>query len=327
MSGSGTGTPITATGTTSGVTSFSVSRNDIIYMAFENMGVYAPGFETPTAGQMSVASDRLNMMIKAWQGQGVGLWLNQVITLPLVADAQYYSLGPSGDHCSASMGRTQIATAGVAADLTIEVDSITGISTGMNIGIELDDDTVQWTTVDGAPAGTTVTIAEALTDGVAVDNTVFFYSSIISRPLSLIEARIKDVNGNETPLSPVSWTDYAALPLKSSEGKTNQYCFKSETVDSKLYVWPVNTVMSDYIVATARMPVQDFVSMDDTPDFPQEWFDALHFGLAYRLCPAFKVRGEQYNMIKEQAAITLADADGFDREQETSIRFVPSFLK
>jgi hypothetical protein len=79
--------------------------------------------------------------------------------------------------------------------------------------------------------------------------------------------------------------------------------------------------MSDRIIFTVRMPIQVFTNLDDAPDFPQEWFDALHFGLALRLCPAFGVPPQRYALIKEQAVISLADADGFDREQETSILF------
>jgi hypothetical protein len=241
--------------TTSGVTTFSVTRNDIILMAFEDMGIFAPGFQVPTAGQIDTASKRLNMMIKAWQAAGVGLWLNQLVTLPLTAAAQSYLLGPSGVDCT--------------------VGGITGK---------------------------------------------------ISRPIGIVEARGVRTDGNELPLVPQSRDEYMSLPLKSSTGPTNLYYYDPQTVNGVLYVWPVETDLTSVIKFTARTPIQDFVNIADTPDFPQEWFDALHFTLALRMCPAFKIDAKQYGMIKEQAAICIADADGFDREQGTSVRFTQNVV-
>ena len=236
--------------TTSGVSTFSVSRNDIILMAMEDLGIYAPGFEVPTAGQINTGSNRLNMMIKAWQAAGIGLWLNQTTTLPLTAAAQSYLLGPSG------------------------VDCVVGGVTGK-----------------------------------------------IPRPIDIIEARGVNVSGTELPLVKQSRDEYMSLPLKSSTGPTNIYYYDPQLGNGVLYVWPVETDLTSVIKFTARTPIQDFVNIADTPDFPQEWFDALHFNLALRMAPAYKIDAKQYGMIKEQAGICLQDADGFDREQGVSIRF------
>lgn len=306
---------------TSGVTTFSVTRADIINFALEDIKAYAPDFETIPAAAIVRANKRLNMMIKAWQAAGVGLWLNLVVTLPLEAGAEYYSLGPSGDHCSSSMGETAIATAAVSGAFTIVVDDASAITTGQFIGIQLDDGTMQWTTVNGAPVGTTVTLTAALTDDVAVDNVVFTYTSKISRPIGIVEARCQDVNGNDLKLTSISWDEYTSLPLKSSTGKVVQYCFKPDTVNSKLYVWPTGDTASDRIVMTVRTPVQDFVNTDDTPDFPIEWADALHYSLALRLVPAYDVSQKIAQDVAQLAAITLRDANDFDREQDVSIQF------
>lgn len=39
---------------------------------------------------------RLNDLINAWQTQGLKLWLNEIVTVPLVAGTATYSLGPAG---------------------------------------------------------------------------------------------------------------------------------------------------------------------------------------------------------------------------------------
>lgn len=292
-------------------------------MAFEDLGVYAPGFEVPEAGEVAQASNRLNLMIKAWQAAGVGLWLNLLCTLPMKAGAQSYLLGPTGDHCSSSMYDTAVAMAASAGDTAIAVDSVDGMVAGQNIGIQLDDETIQWTTVAGAPAVGAVPLAAALTDTAAIGNVVFYYANKISRPIGVVEARKVDTNEGELVLSAMSRLEYMQLPLKSSIGPTVQYYFDPQLGNAVLYVWPVNNVMSDRIQMTIRTPVQDFVNPADTPDFPIEWCDALHYNLAMRLLPAYQVPPQRSAEIKELALITLRDANDFDREQNVAVQFVP----
>lgn len=67
---------------------------------------------------------------------------------------------------------TTVSVAGIATDLTIDVADITGFSDGDFIGIELDTGKQHRTTVNGAPAGSTITFDDALPSGVAIGNTV-----------------------------------------------------------------------------------------------------------------------------------------------------------
>lgn len=306
--------------TTSGQPVLSVSRNDIITTAFLDMGAYAAG-QIPTAAEISDAVLRLNMMIKAWQGKGYGLWLHYECTLPLQADTLSYSLGPSGTHCSRVMGETTLAVAGTVGVGTITVASASGITNGQFIGIELDNGSIQWTTVNGVPVGAVVTLTAVLTGAAAIGNVVYFYTSKIARPLEIREARIRDVSGSEVTLTQLSRDEYMSLPLKSSEGKTVYFYYDSQMTNAVLYLWPVNTVVSDRVKFTVRAPVETFVNPADEPHFPMEWFDALHYGLAVRLAPSYKVPANDFARLEKLASITLEDADGFDREQGTSVFF------
>lgn len=231
--------------TTSGVTSFNVTRNEIIDLAFEDIKAYAPDFETPPPAAYTRANKRLNAMIKAWQATGVGLWLNTVYTQALTAGAQSYNLGPNS---------TPVA---------------------------------------------------------------------IPRPLSVVEARLVDTLGNEMVMSPMSRDEYMMLPLKSSTGATTQYFVDSQLTNLVFYVWPVETDLTKTIKMTVRTPIQDFVNINDNPDFPVEWIDALHYGLAMRLIPIYDVPDKIAAKVERLFAIALQDADGFDREQNVSVFFAP----
>lgn len=145
----------------------------------------------------------------------------------------------------------------------------------------------------------------------------------IARPLAVVEARLVDTSGNEMVMSPMSRDEYMALPLKSSTGATTQYYVDRQLDDLYFYVWPIETTLTKVIKMTLRTPVMIFVNMDDTADFPIEWGDALHYGLAMRLIPVYNVPPQIANEVKQMAAIALADADGFDREQNVSFQLEP----
>jgi hypothetical protein len=72
-----------------------------------------------------------------------------------------------------TMGQTAMKVAGVKFDLTIDVDSISGISDNDSIGIVLDDTTTHWTQVNGTPSVNTVTLETYLPYAAAIDNVVY----------------------------------------------------------------------------------------------------------------------------------------------------------
>jgi hypothetical protein len=77
---------------TSGTTSFSVTRNDIIFASLRLLGVLEEGaVANPTA--IENASLVLNMLIKDWMTDGIKLWTTTEIVLPLVAGQTSYSIG------------------------------------------------------------------------------------------------------------------------------------------------------------------------------------------------------------------------------------------
>lgn len=314
--------------TTSGVSVFSVTMSSIIYDAFQRAEIISAGV-TLDAADYDIAKRDLNKMIKAWQARGLGLWLNQQVVLPLAKGQTSYLLGPTGSNCTAlsGFGETTIKTAGLAGAGTIEVDSIAGMSTTQYIGIQLDDGTMQWTTINGAPAGTTVTLTAALTDTVTVGNVVFFYTTKINRPMEIIkgEVRLQDKNGIENPLELISLQEYrAGLSLKSSTGKPSQVAYDPQMINGVFYVWETAVDVSDRILMTVKRPIYDFVNDTDEPDFPIEWADALEKNLAYQIAPKFHVPPQKKAELKVDAKESYDEADWHDREN-TYIYFTPSY--
>lgn len=308
---------------TSGVSVFSINTSQLIYQAFYLAEIIAQG-DTLVSDDYNVALTTLNMMVKSLQARGYGLWLNQDVVLPLAYQQQSYLLGPSGDNCSASMGETAIASAAVSGASVIAVSGSTGITSGQYIGIQLDDLTMQWTTVNGAPSGNNVTLTAALTAAAAAGNVVFFYTSKIARPLEILDVRLRDVNGIDSPVEIITVDEYKrTLSQKSTYGKPNQVAYDPKTVNGLLYVWETAADVSDRMLITIKRPVYDFVNTTDEPDFPIEWSEALEAGLAARLAYKFPCTAQKKAELKLLAVEKLQEAEDFDRPPYIS--FMPNY--
>ncbi len=294
---------------------YNLTGSTIISEALELIAVIGSG-DTVDSNDQASCLRTLNLMIKAWQAEGIGLWKNVEGTLFPSSGGYSYDIGPTGDHCASTAYKTEIATAASSGDSTIDVDSDDNITNGDYIGIELDDGTVQWTTVNGAPSGNTVTLTDSLTDDVAVDNHVYNYTSKIQRPLEIVEARKVSPAGYETPLRIISRDEYMRLSDKDSTGSANQIYYDPIRTDGKMYVWPANNDVQEYIKFTCRILIEDFDAAANDPDFPQEWLLAITWNLAVLIAPKFgKVTTEMFEL---KALAFKEAAKGFDME-DTSV--------
>lgn len=96
----------------------------------------------------------------------VNLW-RRALTRPLFqasapTEGAAYPGERVGEHMCTARADTTLSAGADASDTSVTVASATGIESGDVIGIELTDETTHWTTVSGAPAGTTVTLTDGL---------------------------------------------------------------------------------------------------------------------------------------------------------------------
>jgi hypothetical protein len=307
---------------TSGSYDFSMNRDEFIAAAYEKIGLIAEG-QPITAYQMQRGVQAFNLMIKAWKAKGINLWKYQEMVLFLDLTSQSYDIGPSGDRATtvSDYVKTEISTAAVSGALTILVDSITGIAASDQIGIVQDDGTIHWTTVNGAPSGSTVTLAAALTDDVAVDNHVYVYTSKPQRPMRIIGARLHRADDTETPIRMVSRQEYFSLSNKSSASIPSQAYYDPQLTNGALFVYGIGETVNDTIRLTAQIQFEDFDSTADTPDFPQEWYEPIVYNLALRLASSNGISLQDPTGVgvdvKEMADQLFEDVFGFDVEAES----------
>lgn len=282
---------------TSGSVNFTLTRNDIINTAFQLLGVYGLG-RTVSAEDIALANTMLNMMVKAWQGQGIHLWTNEEAYLFVSDNTASYTLSNDSNAakaCSRSSAViTTLSSAAVASATSLTVGTTTGMIVGDNIGVVLDSDVVHWTTVATIPTSTTLTISSGLATAAASGSNVYTFTSRINKPLKITSMRrVVGVDSGstttryETPMIELSHEEYFDLPMKSLNGTPNQYYYNPDLLNGTLYLWPRPDDPSNYFELTYRRMLEDFDSSSDNADFPSEWLETLTYQLALRLASAF----------------------------------------
>jgi hypothetical protein len=307
--------------TTSGTYSYNANRDQIIRMALRKIGAFEAG-ETPDNQAVQYGAQKHNMMVKSIEATGLHIWTETEATVFLQPGQISYTLGTgSTDHATESYVATTLSADAALSATTINVESATGFGDGYQVGLLLSTGYLFWTTQVGAASGTTITIADALTEELATGTVVYAYATNIVRPLRVVSARRYDfVSGLITPLILYSRIDYRNLPNPNDSGIPNVVFYDPRggaNTQGILWIWPTATNPGQGIKMTWWRPVQDFNSAANTPDLPQEWLDCLVWNLAYKMAPEYDCPSNRYAMIKEQAAAALDLTMGFDREPES----------
>lgn len=307
---------------TSGSTDFSVSRNDIIREALAEIGAYDPSDGIP-GEELVRCNQRLNMMVKAWMTRGWNLHRRQEVTCFVKPSQTVYTFGT--DHITASYAETTLAATAASGATSITVSSATGIAADYYIGIKQDDDSVHWTTV-AKVSSTTITLDSALTDDCTdgspqgTSNKVYCYQTKVASPRKVFTAYKRDTSGNDVEMFNIGRETYERLSDKDSTGGMTSYIHDPQLSASKIKVWPATTTDVDKLVMIVDRKVEDFDSASNTPDFPQEWYEALYLGLASNLSSAYGLPIQERAWIKSRADEAFAYANSFDVE-EASVRF------
>jgi len=211
--------------TTSGSTVFNVTRDQLITSSLRMIGAVAQG-ETPTANQISEAAEALNMMVKAWEADGMPLWGIAETSITLTNGVNKYQIG---------IGKT-------------------------------------------------------------VD---------IPKPLKVIQAWNRDNTSKvDIPMRILTKQEYNILGNKTTSGNPIQMYYQPMLNYGDLYVFPTPSstdATNNKVYIVYQRPFEDFLVTGDNPDFPQEWLDALKYGLAARLAAEYGLSTEQRMMLQKEA--------------------------
>lgn len=217
---------------TSGTYSFTTNRDSLIKGALRLAGVIAQG-ETPTASQVTEAAESLNMMVKAWEADGLPIWATTTMTITPVSGQTSYVLDTP-------------------------------------------------------------------------------------KPLKCLQAWNRQTASNvDIPMRIITRQEYNILGNKSTTGNPIQLYFEPNRTSSTVYLFPTPDATSaslNRIYVVVQRPYQDFNAATDEPDFPQEWFEAIKYGLAARLAGEYNIDVETRKLLVQEAMAIKKEALNFGNE-------------
>ena len=334
--------------TTSGTVTFTMTRDDICNASLRLVGAIDPeNTAGATTNQVTYAAQALNLLIKQWEAIGLQLWERRYGAIFPQVNQQVYVLGDpsasSGDHAcvSSPLGygfiKTNLTNPAVAGATTIVLDTISTQSVALApvkrdvpmasvglpaitiastwyIGIQQDNGIIFWTTVNGAPSGTTVTLTAGLTYAASASNTVYSYQTKLVRPLRVLDGFFRQNAGNDIPALIIPRENYNRFGMKSSNGTTIQLYYDPSENKGNLYVYPTTNVINGVLYIEYTSPIQDMDASSDNFDFPQEWLNALKWNLALAIAPEYEVAETKFKQLQFMAEASFEMVKPYDQE-------------
>lgn len=142
--------------------------------------------------------------------------------------------------------------------------------------------------------------------------------SFISLPADVLDVWSATVlrDGQETPMWPISRTDYQNIPKKSQTGRMFNYFVdkgKEGTTPRIVYLWPTPDRSTDVFSYWAWVRNSDQLTMSQLAPMSYEWLDAYATALALRL--ARKFAPDRIEDLKGVSSDAFLNARYADRER------------
>lgn len=172
---------------------------------------------------------------------------------------------------------------------------------------------------DGMPLWAIKTYALTLVAGTSVYRIGVGQTVNTHKPLKVTQAwNHNTISKVDIPMRIITRQEYNILGNKTSAGNPIQVYYDPQNAYGDLNVFPVPTSVeaaANTINIVYQRPFEDFDASTDTPDFPQEWYDAITYGLACRLAPEYGVPIPDRKTLWQEMTIIKQDALNFGLEE------------
>jgi len=317
---------------------------EIITDAYFDAGLLGEG-ETPNGEQIATALRRLNKYINYLTTQGLKLWLQQDLVVPLTPGVGRYVLGPNGN---VPMVKPRRVIEGYFVDnrpWLAQADHLTWLNAALQPvqWQNASQQNVFWQTARTTygslishPLAGNLPLPEARTPwGVSVPaalSTMSTHTMATWPGQSVVHDNVRSaefqllpwtdrsrINQVRRPLILMSRNEWNTLSTITQWGTVTSY-FPDKQQDA-IYVnlWLVPDIVASrgevHLVIDAQ--VGNFTKITDTMNFPPEWALALEWGLAYQIC-----RGQPTTIVQEcmqNAERYRIDLENFDVEDSSTL--------
>lgn len=116
--------------------------------------------------------------------------------------------------------------------------------------------------------------------------------------------------GTQIEMNQLSFTDFDKLPL-NSQGTPVNFMYQPKINKGDFSVWPTpdaSLPVGSFISITYQSPFEYFIAGVDTPDFPEEWNNALIYSLALTLSDENGISTMKQQWLEKMAEKHLATA-------------------
>jgi hypothetical protein len=288
---------------------FTVNRDNLITDALLYISAIGEG-ETPSAAATTEAARILNMLVKHRATAGMPAWaLKRGFLLPTTE----VSSVNTNEHVVVEYVTTTLSADEADAQTVLSVTDSTGMTAGDQVGIEIDDGTMHWTTIVSVDSSTQITITTAIDAAASSGSRLYSYTAStdrVQRPLRIINANILEVSGGASwEITIEERQDYFNLGNRTTEGTPNRIYYDPRLGSSTaspddtdewfgtIFIYPRFNSGDHVIEFTYQRPFQDFDTSTDSPDFPQEFYLSIVIELAALLGPKYGVE------LKERTAL------------------------
>lgn len=315
----------------SGSTNYTQTAQDIIRMAFFHIGKYGNG-RTLTADDLFIAQNILNAMVKEWMGMGLHLWSKQEGIIFITPYESKYDLGTYTYFAKEEESTTNKNLTTLSSGTTLTITSTADITVADRIGVVLDTGYIFWTTVASITDATTLELTAPLTSQSSAGNLVYTFTETAAKPLRISSARILQgfdggASGSdlvELPMSRMSYADYWNMSMTTVSAEIcNQFAYNPQIDNGEMFIWPRCTTAMNRIRITYERILEDMDSLNNSFDFPSEWYSALQYQLAVRLAPGYG-KSDRLPTLLPIASVLLSNVKDWDNEN-TSLRFMPDY--
>lgn len=316
---------------------FTVARSDIIPAALRKLGVLAEG-QSPSTNQTTYASLALNIMLKAFMADGLPLWYVKTgYIYPIHGTNTIGLAGTSGGHFSEELVITKLTAdaAAAATTLTVSTTAATDVqgttANSDNIGIELDDGTIHWTTISSGGGTTAPVIASGLASAATSGNRVYAYTAKAQRPEAVLDVwRVDAAAGTRTEVRRVPIQQVQGMSNQYSEGSVTMWSYAETTTavpgtdQGTFRFWPRMQDGDEYLEIRFQHPFDDMDADANNLAFPAAWYEAIVYGLALRLADEYQVSDSVYKRIGGAAQAAKETAEGATTEGSSTFVY-PEF--
>lgn len=145
----------------------------------------------------------------------------------------------------------------------------------------------------------------------------YLYGAQIGRPQSVMNTmKLSLVSLMQLPMNSLALQDFLLLPVETN-GEPVNYCFFRDAKDGKLMVWGTPTKFGEYLRFSYVEPITLLSDARSTPDFPEEYYEAVEDGLAAQLAAQYGAPLDRQQILEARAKESKENAMTHDNEDES----------